>query len=223
MEENKKIKKLLDKKAKVNDDVKRMHNLLFEESKSDNVETRILWREYDKAKKQLVAINERIEQLRRKCEAKVLKSKGVTPKSIVEETATEKGKTVVEKEDTGTQEIIRLVGNTGASVNKKVKSQAKPVQPSAKPKGNNNLEKATKVVKPKDEGEDKKTENENEGKKPKEDIKTQPELNNNSEKEKPKRVQERVKIKGIDIRVRPQIEPRPIIPTKPIIPSERLR
>lgn len=206
MEDSKKISELLDRREKAEDEVRRIHKLVFEVVKSDDIEMRILWREYEKAKKQLVDINEEIGELRRKCEAKATETNGTTQKPTVEETATEKEKT----ESRGTQEIIRLVGNTGTSVNKKVKSQAKLVQPSAKSEGN-------KVVKPKDEEEDKRTEDKNEGKKSEEDIKIQAELDKNSEKKKTKRIQETVRLRGISIRVPQEIEP------KPIIPSERLR
>lgn len=216
MGDSKKISKLLDEKAKVEDRVRRIHRLVFEVVNSDNTEMRTLWSEYIKAKEQLAAINEKIEQLRKKDES----SKGVMPKSTVEKTETEKGKTVVTKGKNGIQESIRLVGNTSTSVNKQVKSQQRPVQPSTKPKGINNLKKTTGDGKPKDNGEDKKSKDaikpQNElDKKTEEDKKMQNELN--TEEEKPKGLRQRVKINVIDIRPPQEIEP------KPTIPSTRIR
>lgn len=222
MGDSKKISKLLEEKAKADDEVRRIHKLVFEVVKSDNTEMRMLWSEYIKAKEQLAAINEKIEQLRKKDEASALKSKGVMTKTEVEE------KTAVAERSKGIQELIRLVGNVNTSANKQVKSQPEPVQPSAKHKESNNLKKTTEVAKPKDNVEDKKLEDKNEDKKTEDSIKPQDELDKRAEEnikpqneldteEKPQRLHERVKVNVIDIRIPKKVEP------KPTIPSEILR
>lgn len=216
MGDSKKISKLLDKKAKVEEKVRRIHKLVFEVAKSDNTEMRILRSEFDRAKKQLNEINEEIEQLRQKDEVKSSKTAQMSTANV---TATQE-KTAAVKESKGIQELIRLVGNGNTSANKQVKSQPESVKPSTKSKGINNLKKTTGDGKPKDNGEDKKSKDaikpQNElDKKTEEDKKMQNELN--TEEEKPKGLRQRVKINVIDIRPPQEIEP------KPTIPSTRIR
>lgn len=228
MGDSKKISKLLDKKAKAEEEVRRIHKLVFEVAKSDNTEMRILRNEFDRAKKQLNEINEEIEQLRQKDE---VKSSKIAQMSTANVTATQE-KTAVVKESKGIQELIRLVGNGNTSANKQVKSQPEPAQPSAKSKEINNLKKTTEVAKLKDNVDDEKLGDKNEVKKTKDAKKPQNELDKkteenkkvqnelNTEEEKPKELRQRVKIDVINIRP-PQTQKK--IEPKPIIPSVRLR
>lgn len=212
MKDSKKISRLLAEKEKAEKEVRRIHKLVFEGAKEDNTEMRILRDEFDKAKRRLNEIKEKLEQLRQKQEAK---SRGDTIKPTVSGDAIQEKKTSVAKQNKGLQELIRLVGNTTTSVSKPKENPqnlSKPIQPSVKPIENNNL-KQTKVDKQENEGEDKKT---------KEDIKPQSELDKKPQEdkkpeEKPPRLHERVKVDGINIRIPQKVEP------KPIIPSTRLR
>lgn len=222
MEDNKKIIKLLEKKEEIDDEVKRLHDLVIGAVKQDDIEMRMLKKEYDRVKKHLTTVKEKIEKERKKAEIKAQKP---------EEKKAQREAKKAQKAETkrARKEAIRA--------QKQAKKEAKIARIKAKQvmalgEGTRTAKPATPttntVKKVEDKPlEDKKVESKKPEDKPKAQISETKEKQDGQEhdttpkqdvvvvnKQEPN-LKDRVKFRGIDVKA-PQkpIEPKPILPTE---------
>lgn len=188
MEDNKKIKKLIENKAKLEDIVRGIHKIIFKEAGLDNTEMKILRNEYDKVKRQLDKVNEEIAQLRQEYEAetKPTQSKNFIPEQVAEEPDTQRRNAEISK-----TEIVESYANR--NIDKAKEKSTKLERPILELMKKKESDKKAEVVEANEKQEDEKL---------KQDVESQKELDN--KEEKPKTMREKVKFKGIVIKGLPK-------------------